>query len=104
MFDNLLGNLQKQQEELQEKLGTIFVEADAEEGAIVVKAGADMHIENIKIDVTKINMQDAEQLEDLLVVTINRALEMARAKAAIETNKLLEGMMPGGLGGLLGGQ
>jgi nucleoid-associated protein EbfC len=104
MFDNLFGNLQKQQEELQEKLATILVEAEAEDKAVIVKANAALEIENIKIDATKISLQDTEQLEDLLVVTVNRALELAKAKAAIETNKLLEGMMPGGLGGLLGGQ
>lgn len=98
----MFGDLQKQQEEMQKKLSTITVEADAEDGAVVVKASADMNIKNIKIDISKIDLQDTEQLEDLLVVTVNEALEKARIKAAIETNKLLEGMMPGGLGGLMG--
>jgi nucleoid-associated protein EbfC len=102
MLENMFGDLQKQQEEMQKKLSTITVEADAEDGAVVVKASADMNIKNIKIDISKIDLQDTEQLEDLLVVTVNEALEKARIKAAIETNKLLEGMMPGGLGGLMG--
>lgn len=105
MFDNLLGNLQKQQEELQHKLAETFVEADAGNGAVTVKAGCDLHIENIKIDPSKLDMTDLEQVEDLVLVAVNEALEAAKKKAAIETNQLLQGMMPpgmGDLGGMLG--
>lgn len=101
MLDNLFGNLQKQQEELQQKLAGIFVEAEAGDGAITVKAGADMHIDNIKIDVSKLDMSDLEQLVDLLVVATNRALELARQEAATETGKLLGGMIPGGMDNFL---
>jgi hypothetical protein len=105
MFDNLLGNLQKQQEALQHKLAETFVEADAGNGAVTVKAGCDLHIENIKIDPSKLDMTDLEQVEDLVLVAVNEALEEAKKKAAIETNQLLQGMMPpgmGDLGGMLG--
>lgn len=98
MLDNLFGNLQKQQEELRQKLAGIFVEAEAGDEAIIVKAGADLHIENIKIDVSKLDMNDLEQVEDMLVVAVNRALELAQHKAAAETSKLLEGLLPGGMG------
>lgn len=100
MFDNLLGNLQKQQEELQQKLAELFVEAEAGDGAVLVKAGCDLHIENIKIDPSKLDMNDPEQVEDLVLVAVNEALEEAKKMAAIETNKLLQGMMPPGMGGL----
>lgn len=95
MFGDIFGNIQKQQEELQQKLAAIIVEAEAGDGAVVVKAGADMHIENIKLDTSKIDLADQEQVEDLLVVAINRALDLARETAATETNKLLGGMFPG---------
>lgn len=101
MFDNLFGNLQKQQEELQQKLAEIFVKSESGDGAITVTAGADLHIENIKIDASKLDLADLEQVEDLLVVALNRALELARQKASIETNKLLEGLLPGGMGNFL---
>jgi hypothetical protein len=97
MFDDLLGNLQKQQEELQQKLAGIFVEAESGDGAVVVKAGADLHIENIRIDPSKLDLTDREQLEDLLVVATNRALELARQEAATESNKLLGSILPGGM-------
>ncbi len=97
MFDNLFGNLQKQQEELQQKLATILVESEAGDGAVTVTAGADLHIENIKIDTSKLDPGDAEQVEDLLLVAVNRALDEAKQKAAAETSKLLNGMLPGGM-------
>ena len=100
MFDNLLGNLQKQQEEIQQKLAGILVEAEAGDGAVTVQAGADLHIENIKIDPSKIDISDREQLEDLILVAVNRALEAARQTAASETGKLLKDLLPGGMGGL----
>jgi DNA-binding YbaB/EbfC family protein len=95
MFGDIFGNIQKQQEELQQKLAAIMVEAEAGDGAVTVKAGADMHIENIRLDPSKIDLSDQEQVEDLLVVAVNRALELARETAATETNKLLGGMFPG---------
>lgn len=97
MFEDLMGNLQKQQEALQQKLAEIIVEAEAGDGAVTVKAGADLHIENIKIDPAKIDLSDQEQLEDLLVVALNRALEQARQTAAVESNKMLGNLLPGGM-------
>lgn len=97
MFDDLFGNLQKQQEELQQKLAGILVEAEAGDGAVTVTAGADLHIENIKLDPSKMDLGDREQVEDLLLVAVNRALEEAKQKAAVETNKMVGGMLPGGL-------
>jgi DNA-binding YbaB/EbfC family protein len=100
MFDDLLGNLQKQQQEIQQKLSAIIVEAESGDGAVVVKATAEMQIDNIKLDTSKLDLKDKEQVEDLLVVAINRALEEAKKAAAAETSKMFEGLMPpGGLGG-----
>lgn len=88
---------------MQQKLATMFVEAEAGDGAVTVKAGADMHLENIKIDPSKLDLQDAEQLEDLILEAVNRVLELAREKAGVESGKLLQQMMPGGdFGAMLG--
>lgn len=88
---------------MQQKLAMMFVEAEAGDGAVTVKAGADMHLENIKIDPSKLDLQDAEQLEDLILEAVNRVLELAREKAGVESGKLLQQMMPGGdFGAMLG--
>jgi len=105
MLDNLFGGLQKQQAALQEKLAGTFVEGDAGDGAVTVTVSCDIRIENIKINPDKLDLTDTEQVEDLVLVAVNEALAAAKQKAAIETNKLLQGMMPpgmGDLGGMLG--
>jgi len=102
MFGNLLGDLQAKQAAMQEKLATITVDAEAGDEAVRVSASADLRIVNIKIDAAKMDTSDPEALEDLLLVAVNRALEAAKARAAVETNNLLKDMMPmGGLGDLL---
>lgn len=101
MFNDLFGNIQQQQEEIAKKLAEIIVEGEAGDGAVLVSASADMRIENITIDPGKIDMADREQIEDLLVVALNRALDLAREKANVETQKALQQMLPlGGPGGL----
>ena len=94
MFGDMLGNLQKQQEEMQQKLAALQVEAESGDGAVTVQASGDMRIENIRIDPSKVSLADTEALEDLLVVAVNRALDLAKQQAATETQKLLGGMMP----------
>lgn len=96
MFDNIFGNIQQQQAELQQKLAGILVEAESGDGAVTVTAGADLHLENIKLDPARLDLNDREQLEDLLVVAVNRALDLAREKAAAETGKLLKDLLPFG--------
>lgn len=104
MFGDLFGNLQKQQEEMQQKLALLSVEAESGDGTVTVQASCDMHIKNIRIDPTKVSIGDTEALEDLLVVALNRALDLAQQRAAIETQKMLGGMMPPGmLGDLMKG-
>lgn len=97
MLDNLLGNIQQQQEALQQRLAEITVEASAENGAVTVVASCDLKIENIQLNPEKLDMSDREQIEDLVLVAVNEALEKAKQKAAIETNKLLQSMMPPGM-------
>lgn len=96
MFGDLMGNMQERQKELKTKLAVITVEAEAGDGAIKVTANANREIVNISIDKAALDWEDHEQIEDLLMVAVNRALEMATEKEALETQKLLKEMMPPG--------
>lgn len=96
MFEGLLGNVEKQQEEIQQKLAQIIVEAESGDGAVVVKATGDLSLANIKIDPTKLDMTDREQIEDLVLEAANRALELARQKAGEESAKMMKDMFPFG--------
>lgn len=102
MFDNLMGNMEEQQAAMQQKLAAILIESSAGDGAITVKASANKQIVNISIDETKLDLTDKEELEDLLLIAINRALDLAEEKAAAETENLLKDMLPPGFGNLFG--
>lgn len=98
MFGDLLGNMEEKQQAMREKLNSVFVEAET--GGVKVTANANREITNISIDKEAIDLEDMEQLEDLLTVTINQALEKAMNKEAAETQKMMKDMMPPGLDGL----
>lgn len=98
----MFGDLEKMQTEMREKLASITVEAESGDGAVTVSMTANLEVQNIKVDATKIDLKDAEQLEDLLVVAVNEAIVKAQTKAAAETQKMMNSIIPGGLGSLGG--
>jgi len=83
---------------MREKLKEMTVHADAGEGLVKVEADATGEITNISISKEAVDLDDLEQLEDLTLIAINRVLELAKEKEAIETQKLMRDMMPPGLG------
>lgn len=96
MFGNMLGDFQKKQEEMLAKTAQMVVEVETE--GVTIKANGAKEILNISIDPSVLS--DKEQLEDLLVVGINRALAQAGEQAAAEAQKLMEQMLPPGMGNL----
>ena len=87
---------------MKRKLVEITVEAESGDGAITVKANANREILDIAIDKSKLDWEDTEQLQDLLVTAINRVLEKAQIKEQAEAQKMISGLMPPGLGGMFG--
>ena len=100
MFGNMFGDMQEKQEALRAKLAEIHLEAEAGDGAVKVTANATREIVNITLDKSALDLEDLEQIEDLLLVAINRALEKAAVKEAAESKKLIQDMLPPGLGDL----
>ncbi len=100
MFGDLFGNVEQQQKELQEKLEKVEVRGVSGDGAISVIANANQKVLNISIDKTKLDWEDSEEVEDLLLVAVNRALEKAAQTQAVESQKMMQKMMPPGMGGL----
>ena len=96
----MFGDFEKMQEEMQEKLASITVEADSGDGAVSVTMTASLQVQNIKIDASKLDLTDNEQIEDLILAAVNAAISKAQIKAAAETQKMMNTMLPGGLGGL----
>ncbi|MEL6659421.1 MAG: YbaB/EbfC family nucleoid-associated protein [Bacteroidota bacterium] len=100
MFGDMMGQMEEMQAKMKEKLQAIEVIGEAGDGLVRVTANGAREIINIKIDPSLLD--DAEALEDLLLVATNRALEEAALKEAAEGKSLLGNMLPGGLGGLFG--
>lgn len=100
MFDGfgMLGDLQK-------NLDKIIVEAEAGDGMVKVEATAGKKLVNITIDTSLLNPDDMEELEDLIVVAVNRAMKVADHHSQTEMEKMAAGFLPPGfdIGELLGG-
>lgn len=95
-----MGNLEEQQAKMQAALTQITVDAQAGAGAVKVQANAAREILNISIDKEKVSLDNTEELEDLLLVAINRVIEAASVKEAEESQKMVSNMLPPGMEGL----
>ena len=81
MFGDMMGMMGKLKETQQKveatkkRLDTVTLEESSSEGLVKVTITANRKITEIKIDNSL--LEDKEQLEDYLVVTINKAVEKA---------------------------
>ena len=97
MFD-MFGKLQEMQKEMEatrKRLDTMTVVGDAE--GIKVTANGNRSIVNISINPDIVDTTDIEQLEDLLMVAVNRAIAQAEALNVAENGKIASGMLPPGM-------
>lgn len=98
MFDDMLNQLQQMQErlgELKKRLDSIMVKGEVENGAVVVKMNGNGRLLNLDISDELLQAQDKEQLEELVTVAINRAMERAQDVADTERAALSREMLPG---------
>ncbi|MDF2517894.1 MAG: nucleoid-associated protein YbaB/EbfC family [Sphingobacterium sp.] len=98
MFDKLFQAQQKA-EEIKKRLDTISVSGEAEGGLIRVVATANKEIKEITIDPVFLANADKEELEELLVVALNKAISQAESISQAEMQAASKDML-GGLGGL----
>lgn len=104
MFDKLFQAQQKA-EEVKKRLDSISVFGETEGGKVRVVASASKEIREVAIDEEFLKqLQDKEELEELLVVALNKALQQAenvsQAEMQVVSQDLLGGL--GGLGNLFG--
>jgi len=103
MFGDMMSQMQEMQDKMQQELAAQNFSADAGGGAVTVTCTGAREITNVKIDPEQVDPEDLEGLEDLLVVATNRALEKAAEYETTQAGSMMNNMMPGGLGSLLGG-
>jgi nucleoid-associated protein EbfC len=99
-----LGNLVKQAQELQERLGQIqeeaagkTVEASAGGGMVSVTVNGRLQLVALRIDPEVLKSNDVEMLQDLLIAAINQGIKNAQEMMAEEMKKLTGGLKIPGL-------
>lgn len=97
----MFGNMQEKQEEMAKRLAAMEVTAEAGGGTVTVRANAARQILDVKIDKT-FQYDDIEELEDLILTAMNRALAKAAEVEQVESQKMLKDMLPPGMGDLSG--
>lgn len=93
-----MGDFKSQMEDSKKKLDEIIIEEEF--NGISVSLTASKKIKNITIPQSLIDDGDQEQLQDLMIAAMNRALEKATEQAEIEAAKVGQNLFPGGLPGL----
>lgn len=89
MFGDLMGMMGKLKEAQQKveatkkRLDTVFIDEQSNDGFLRVTVTANRHLKSITIDDALLN--DKEQLEDYMVLVMNKAIERA---TAISENEL----------------
>lgn len=100
MFDKLFEAQQKA-EEIKKRLEGIYVTGEAEGGVIRVIANGNKQVSEINIDEDFLQSADKEELEELLVVAVNKAIEQAEKVSQTEMQATTRDML-GGLGNIFG--
>jgi len=103
MFDKIFEAQQKANE-VKERLDKVTVTGTAEGGKITVTANGNKMIQSISIDDSFFKDADREEIEELLLVAINKAMEQADNVSQAETAAMTRDMLGslGGLGNLFG--
>ncbi len=103
MFDKLFEAQQKA-DEVKKRLDGITVSGTAENGKITVTANGNRLVQSISIDSDFFKEADREELEELLAVAVNKAIEQAENLNQAEMAAMTKNMFGdlGDLGNLFG--
>lgn len=93
--------VQQQADEVKKRLDAVAVYGEAEGGKIKVTATGNKHIKEIVIDADFLKSADKEEVEELMAIAVNKALELAENAHQSEMQALSQNMF-GGLGSLFG--
>lgn len=97
MFGKLTEAKQKM-EEVKARVEALEITGEAENGAIQVLISGNKMVKDIRISPALLT--DAEALQDLLMLALNRAMQEADKRSSEEMKQAYNDLLPG-LGGLL---
>ncbi len=105
MSKNLLNNLMKQAQQMQERVkklqeeaGNKTVEASSGGGMVTVVANGRQEVLSIRIDKSVVDPGDVDMLQDLVTAAVNEALRKSQELMKNEMGRLTAGMgLPPGM-------
>src|SRR4030095_4931356 len=97
-LQQMMKQAQQMQEKMAKEMEELRVEASSGGGVVTVAMRGNHEVEAIKIDPEAIKDGDVEMLQDMIVAAFNEA----NRKVEEAMKGKLGGMLPPGLGGLLG--
>ena len=105
MSKNMLSNLMKQAQQMQERVKKLqeeaagkTVEASSGGGMVTVVANGRQEVLSIKMDPSVVDPKDIEMLQDLVTAAVNEALRKSQDVMKEEMARLTSGMgLPPGL-------
>jgi len=98
MFGDIMGMMgqiqetQKKIEETKKRLDTVLVDEQSSDGLLKVTLTANREVKSISVDDSL--LEDKEQLEDYLILVMNKALEKAAAVNEAELGAVAKDGMP----------
>ena len=98
MFGDLMGMMgklketQQKIEETKKRLDTVLVDEQSSDGLLKITITANRQVRSIEIDDTL--LEDKEQLEDYLVLVLNKAIDKATAVNEAELGAVAKEGMP----------
>ena len=94
MLDKLM-EMKKRMDEVKLRLDTIVVSGEADQGNVKVNMNGNRKVLDVKLNLSFLNQEDAEQLEELLQLAINRALEQSERVNESEMKSVAGSILPG---------
>ena len=98
-IQQMMKQAQVMQEKMQKEMDELRVDASAGGGVVSVQMKGNHEVIGLKIDPEAIKDGDVEMLQDLILAAVNEA----NRKVDEAMKGKIGGMLPPGLGGLLGG-
>jgi DNA-binding YbaB/EbfC family protein len=91
-LQEMMSQMKKMQEEMQQKMDSIRVEASAGGGVVTVQMNGNKKLLSVRIDPQAVKDGDVEMLQDLVQAAVNEGLR--------KVDDSLKGMLGGLAGGL----
>lgn len=98
MFGDMMGKLQAMQQQMEaskKRLDTIYVDGESPDGLVKVTVSGNRKVKGVTISPELLGRNDADELEDHLVIALNKGLEAAEKVWESEMKGMAGGLIPG---------